>query len=637
MAIAPRDENYVPGLVAASSVDGTTPVTLYADPTSHELLVSADVTVEGANGAILDFDNSAIGANVLNLANNNPLTVAIVDGDGDQLVSFGGGTQYATGTAEATPTGTVALGWDGSDVIALTTDASGHLQVDVLSGGGGGTQYQVGDVAGATDTGTLSLVIRDDALTTLSDADGDYVGLRVGSTGALWTTFTNTTLAVTNAGTFAVQAAQSGSWTVTANAGTNLNTSALLTSADFAAAFGTAGSADSQVMSIQGIASMTPVIVADGGSAITVDGTVTIQGDVGTVDQFDLTNSNPLSVAIVNGDGDQITSFGGGTQYDTNVAYQDGDTGTIALTIRDDALTTLTEADGDFSGLRVSSVGALWTTFTNTTIAVTNAGTFAVQVDSSSLPTGAATLAEQQTQTALLTTIDSDTGTIATNTADLLTNTTFNAAFGTAGSADAQVLSIQGIASMTPIQISDGGNVITVDGTVAVTQSTSPWVTTAVGTVADDSPTPGAPITVGGLAKSPDGTDPTSVAENDVARFATDLNRRIYVNTTHPQHWNFHSNGSSALTDQSVAADPGDGFQLVVTSIIFSTGAATACNVFFEEGSTTVLGPWYLEAVAGRGVHWTGEKFITASTALTVTTSAAIAQSLDVCGYIQAV
>jgi len=49
---------------------------------------------------------------------------------------------------------------------------------------------------------------------------------------------------------------------VTANAGTNLNTSALLTSSDFAAAFGTAGTADSQVMSIQGIASMTPVQVS---------------------------------------------------------------------------------------------------------------------------------------------------------------------------------------------------------------------------------------------------------------------------------------------------------------------------------------------------------------------------------------
>ena len=53
----------------------------------------------------------------------------------------GGGTQYANGDAVATPTGTVALGFDGANVRALTTDSSGNLQVDVLSGGGGGTQY----------------------------------------------------------------------------------------------------------------------------------------------------------------------------------------------------------------------------------------------------------------------------------------------------------------------------------------------------------------------------------------------------------------------------------------------------------------------------------------------------------------
>lgn len=36
-------------------------------------------------------------------------------------------------------------------------DADGHLQVDVLSGGGGGTQFDQGDALGATPTGTLSL------------------------------------------------------------------------------------------------------------------------------------------------------------------------------------------------------------------------------------------------------------------------------------------------------------------------------------------------------------------------------------------------------------------------------------------------------------------------------------------------
>lgn len=76
----------------------------------------------------------------------------------------------------------------------------------------------------------------------------------------------------------------------------------------------------------------------------------------------DLTNSNPLTTAIVDSNGDQISSFGGGTQYATNAAYADGNTGTLALSVRDDALSTLTEADGDYSTLRVTSTGRLWGT-----------------------------------------------------------------------------------------------------------------------------------------------------------------------------------------------------------------------------------------------------------------------------------
>lgn len=40
MADAKRDSNYVPTLIAVSNADGTTPVTLYADPTTHRLLTS---------------------------------------------------------------------------------------------------------------------------------------------------------------------------------------------------------------------------------------------------------------------------------------------------------------------------------------------------------------------------------------------------------------------------------------------------------------------------------------------------------------------------------------------------------------------------------------------------------------------
>jgi hypothetical protein len=160
-----------------------------------------------------------------------------------------------------------------------------------------------------------------------------------------------------------------------------------------------------------------------------------------------------------------------------------------------------------------------------------------------------------------------------------------------------------------------------------------------VGTVADDSTTPGNPVMVGGTAKSPDGTDPGNVsAEDDVARLTLDLNRRLYVNSAHARSGHAHLDGSSAYTDQSLIAAPGAGLQTVITNIIGSTGAATALNFFLEEGSTKIFGPIYLEAVAGRGfnsgpIHLP----VTANTAVTLTSSAAIAQSFDVDYFIQKV
>lgn len=44
MAQAPRDQNRVPALLGTSSADGVTPVTVYADPVTHRLLVSTSVS-----------------------------------------------------------------------------------------------------------------------------------------------------------------------------------------------------------------------------------------------------------------------------------------------------------------------------------------------------------------------------------------------------------------------------------------------------------------------------------------------------------------------------------------------------------------------------------------------------------------
>jgi hypothetical protein len=66
---------------------------------------------------------------LLALTNSNAFTVAIVDSAATRSRRFGGGTQYATASANAGPTGTLALGYDGANLRALSTNSSGHLNV----------------------------------------------------------------------------------------------------------------------------------------------------------------------------------------------------------------------------------------------------------------------------------------------------------------------------------------------------------------------------------------------------------------------------------------------------------------------------------------------------------------------------
>lgn len=99
--------------------------------------------------------------------------------------------------------------------------------------------------------------------------------------------------------------------------------------------------------------------------------------------------------------------------------------------------------------------------------------------------------------------------------------------------------------------------------------------------------------------------------------------------------WQYHEDSSSTLTDTTVKAAPAAGISTYITDISISTGAATALNFFLEEGSTKIFGPIYLEAVAGRGFTKTFSTplKVTAATAVTITTSAAIAHSIDIQGF----
>lgn len=413
----------------------------------------------------------------------------------------------------------------------------------------------------------------------------------------------------------------------------------------------------------------------------------------------DLTNANPLDVAIVDATGNQVTSFGGGTQYtegDTDAsitgmaALMEGAADTllpIQGTLVDGLLVNLgTNNDITVASLPLPSGAATETTLSDILTELTQktepANTQLVDVtDEPTRDLGKVDVASLDQYTPVSGRLPVDGSGVIQPVSAASLPLPAGAATSAAQLPNSHDVTIDNAAGAAAVNIQDGGNAITVDGTVAVSSggggvqytegdadasitgnailwetagniltpvsvgaplpvnliSSTPSIKVA-GILDDDAPETGIfPVIVGGHAKSPDGTTPGTVsAEDDVARFITDLNRRQYVNPVSPWLWSYHEDSSSALTDASVQADPGDGFSIYVTDIIVSTGAATALNIFFEEGATKVLGPYYLEAVAGRGlaIHFVTPKKITASTALTVTTSAAIAHSIDVMGFI---
>jgi hypothetical protein len=147
-------------------------------------------------------------ADVLDLANANPLTVAIVDGSGDQITSFGGGTQYTEGATDATITGTALLWEDGADTL-VTASAATPFPVEIVAGAGSGGTAAADDAdfTPGTTSGTPAMGVYESAPSSVTDGDLGTVGIT--QTRALRTavegTVTVASHAVTNAGTFVVQ------------------------------------------------------------------------------------------------------------------------------------------------------------------------------------------------------------------------------------------------------------------------------------------------------------------------------------------------------------------------------------------------------------------------------------------------
>lgn len=374
---------------------------------------------------------------------------------------------------------------------------------------------------------------------------------------------------------------------VAANAGTNLNTSALLTTAAHDAALGTAGTADTQVRTVQGIAGMTKLLV--------------------TPDSVALPANQSVNVAQYNGAGAQEASSGKNTTGAglpaTATVGQCDDTAPAALT------------ENQFGHARI------------------NCTTHHQLVEvGAALPAGTNNIGDVDVVTLPSVTI----GTFPDN----------------------EPFNVAQINGVTPLM----GNGITGTGSQRVTiASDNTAFTVNVGTFPDNEPinlaqiagtAPNAhdavissdsvPLTISGYAESPEDSDANtngnrSSADADKQRLLVTRYGEMFVREGGVFKWTYHENSSAALTDTTIHASCGAGLFNYITHIAFSTNAATAASVMIEDSTTTaILGPYYLEAVAGRGLAMSfpgGKKQTTAATLIAVTTTGAIAHGLDIQGF----
>lgn len=127
-------------------------------------------------------------------------TFPVTDSAGSLTVDNAG--TFAVQVDAALPAGTNAIG----KLAANSGVDIGDVDITSVIPGTGATNLgkAIDGASGATDTGVAVLAIRDDTLAALTPIEGDYVPLRVNSTGALHVTGGGGG-EVTNAGTFVVQ------------------------------------------------------------------------------------------------------------------------------------------------------------------------------------------------------------------------------------------------------------------------------------------------------------------------------------------------------------------------------------------------------------------------------------------------
>jgi hypothetical protein len=429
---------------------------------------------------------------------------------------------------------------------------------------------------------------------------------------------------VTNAGTFATQATlQAGSAAIgklAANSGVDIGdvdvtSSALPTGASTSAkqpALGTAGTASTDVITVQGIASMTALKVD--GSAVTqpVSGTVTANLSATDNAVLDDIASDTEAIKTSLAGTLTVTGGGGGTEYTEDVATANPIVGTATMIERDDALTTVTPIEGDNIGLRGTAEGALWTQDFNsdgiladTTAIKTSLETAGGQLvnlgaNNDVTITGTATvsatnldirdLTNTDVVTAELSAVDNAVlDTIAAK--DFATQTTLaamNAKMVTG--TDIGDVTINNASGASAVNIQDGGNTITVDGTVAVTNSDITSIKTAVEVI--DNAISGNEMQVDVL------TMPTTNTKG--------LPSDIDINGSNANHADKYYTNAGAVTD-GIVWSPAAGKRWHVLTLYINVSAAATVTLEDDLAGGDVA-RWKGELAANSGVILTYDK-----------------------------
>lgn len=384
-------------------------------------------------------------------------------------------------------------------------------------------------------------------------------------------------------------------------------------------ALGTAGTASADVISVQGIAAMTPIQVGDNSGSLTVDngGTFAVQATIAAG-----------ATAIAKAE---------------DVASADADVGVPALAVRKASPANTSGTDGDYEFLQMSA-GRLWASAT---------------IDAA-LPAGANAIGKLAANSGV------DIGDVDVTTVGTITPGTAATSLGKAedaahasGDVGVMALSVRQDAAAAlagtdadyqPL-ITDAsgrlhvnvGNTVTVGshavtnaGTFAVQNTAQASTNTQeiVGDVADDAPAAGNPVLVCGVAVETDGTDPTTVsAEGDAAYLRTDRARRLLVSEHHPRSFFTSADYSSAQTNTSVQAAPGASLSLYITDIVISNGATAGKITLLDGSGGTVKFSIYPAINGGAAVSLKQPIRLTANTALCITSTTVTTHSVNVGGY----